>query len=180
MINLLPPTHKEQISYAKRNTQLLRLIKWLGLILICILLAFLLAHWHLNRTLATTKASHADKQARIKDLAGVEQEAQLLSGRLQSVRVLRERQTRFSELLADLARVTPQGAYINTISLTEDDQKPVSINATANSYAAAAGLRDAFASSPRIQAVDLTSISNPAPGEFKVDLTIGFKPGQFK
>lgn len=180
MINLLPPPLKEQLSYAQRNTGLLKLIKLLGLALACIVAAFALAHWHLQRTLATTQASHQQKQARIKELSGVEQEAQLLSSRLQSVKVLRDRQTRFSQLLADLARVTPQGVYINTIALTEEDQKPVSINATANSYAAAAGLRDAFASSPRIQAVDLTSISNPAPGEYKVDITIGFKRGQFK
>lgn len=180
MINLLPPSIKEQVYYAKKNTVLTKMIGRLTWVVVLLAVTFAGAFWHLNRTLAETIQARATKEARISDFAKTEQNAQALSQRVAAVKNLQKKQTRFSLLLADLARVTPSGAYINTIALTEDTKKPVSISATADSYRTAAGLRDALASSPRIEAVDIGNITNPEPGNYVVTLTIGFKQGQFK
>jgi Tfp pilus assembly protein PilN len=180
MINLLPPQVKEQIWYSKKNAKLVKLVWLLIILAICIGLSFAAAHWQLSRTLSLALQGYESKQAKIDSYKATEAEAKALSGRLKSVKLLQTNQTKFSKLLDDLARFTPQGSYINSISLNEDSKKPVNISATSNSYNGAASLRDAFARSERVQAVDISNISNPAPGEYQVDLTVSFKPGLFK
>jgi Tfp pilus assembly protein PilN len=180
MINLLPPQIKAQVHYAKRNAKLIGLVRLLVFLAIVCAVGFLAGHWLLDRTMQQTRAAQTDKDREIQAFSGTEAEAKALSERLRSVKLLSNQQTKFSLLLADLARVTPRGAYINTISLTEDSKRPVSINATADSYQTAAGLRDAFASSEHIKAVDIGSITNPDPGVYRVELSISFKAEQFK
>lgn len=180
MINLLPPQIKEQVGYARKNAKLAQMSRrfiWLAAMLAA---AFVFAHWQLGRTMEAAQAAQVEKNRRIQAYSETEKEARQLSQRLSSVKQLQDKQTRFSLLLADLASVTPRGAYINTIALTEDTQKPVSINATADTYQTAARLRDALASSSRIEAVDISSITNPEPGQYLVDLSISFKKEQFQ
>ena len=178
MINLLPPDIKEQVVYSKRNVLLIRYL-WLAVLLIIInAILFGGAMYYLNQRTVQAKSDLATKSSSIAQYKRVEADAKTANDRLTTLKSLRSSQARFSVLLGDFAKYTPQGVYINSITLTGDDKKPVRIVATANTYQQAAAFRDALATSPRISAADIEDISAPATGGYQTNITIGFKPGQ--
>ena len=179
MINLLPPSAKEDKAYAKLNTQLLRYV-WLLVFLIIILgVIFGGTEVYLARQRQSYSKTLTAKQAQIATFSSLEAQAKSANARLKAFKVLVGSQTRFSDLLADLANHTPQGVFINSITLS-GTKAAVQISATANSYQSAASLRDALATSPRVRQADIESITNSSAGIYNVGITVAFKPGAFQ
>jgi Tfp pilus assembly protein PilN len=178
VINLLPPEIKEQVTYSKRNVLIIRYLWLAGLLVAVNAVIFGGAIYYLTQRTAQAEKDLATKTATIAQYKSVETDAKTANDRLATLKALRSSQARFSVLLADFAKYTPQGVYINSITLTGDDKKPVRIVATATTYQQAAALRDALATSPRISAADIEDISAPATGGYQTNITIGFKPGQ--
>lgn len=177
MINLLSPTLKEQISYAKRNAVAIKYLKILIFVLAVVLFAFGGAWFYLDQKMVSAKASFADKQTKVASYKKLEEQAKILNDRIAAIKSIQENQPRFSQLLVDIAQAMPKNAALEALNLTGDDKKPIRITASADTYATAVSLRDALAQSPRISAVDLETVGTGANG-VTVTLTIAFKPGQ--
>jgi Tfp pilus assembly protein PilN len=179
MINLLPPPVKEQIAFAKLNAVIIRYVQLAVVLIIIFGGAFIGMNMYLSQRVAKSDQEFAGKQSRISTYKDLEATAKTINAQLTAIKSLQDNQPKFSTLLADLAAAMPRGTQITSLTLTGDDKKPVQINATADSYATATGLREALASSPRIAQVDLNSVSQATDG-YAVVLTFTFKPGKAK
>lgn len=179
MINLLPPVYKQQIAFAKRNAVIMRYLRLVIETGFVIGVLVLVVSLKLNADTAQAEAILAPKDAAIRELEGMEKDARALSNKLNRIKTQRSSQSHFSALLADLAAVTPSGAFISAINLTGDQAKPVRISAVANSYETAVAIREAIVTSPRIAGADIETISPNSGGrDFSVTIVATFKPGQ--
>jgi Tfp pilus assembly protein PilN len=181
VINLLPPDLKEQIHYAKLNRVTLRYL-WVLVAVVLVLGGIFGGTFYLmNQQAAGVAADVADKQKTIADLSRTfVPKAKDASDRLNAIKYVQGTQTRFSALIADIAKVVPQGVSIDSLTLTGDDKTPVTIAVTAQSYDAALALRNALITSPRIAGADLETISATGTGTYQTNIVIAFKPGQAK
>lgn len=181
MINLLPPAYKQEITFAKYNAEILKYCKLAlfsgGLV------ALMLIGARIKLASDTARANEllAPKDALIKELEQIEPQAKALNQKLEKIKALRADQSHFSTLLADLAKSTPKGVFITSISLSGNHAKPFRIQATADSYESGVALREALATSPRTAEIDLESITpNQGGKDFAVNIVMSFKPGQAK
>jgi Tfp pilus assembly protein PilN len=182
MINLMPPAMKEQIRYAKLNRLVLRYVKVTVLVVIVLGGIFGWALWQLQIQAATVDTDMTNKEATIAALnRDFTPKAQEASDRLTAIKFVLTNQTRFSAVIADIAKVVPQGVSIDSMTLTGSDAEPVRIGFNTQTYQGALAFRNALMTSPRIAAADLEVISanTTAPG-FSAAVIIGFKPGQAK
>ena len=180
MINLLPSTMKEQIKYAKYNRVALSYLRGIALAAVIIAAIFAGAIYWINKQTTGITSDVTQKQATI---AGIDHTflptAQDVSNRLNAIKYVQQTQTHFSSVIADIAKVLPQGVTITAMTLTGNDKMPVSISVTATSYAAALALRDDLATSPRIAGADLETISSSDGGQtYQTTVVIAFKPGE--
>lgn len=179
MINLLPPLVKEQIAYSKKSVGLFRYIMLIGGLGLILAATFLGAEWYVRQNLAREEEQLASRLKTVESFKGIETEVRDINGRLQSISTIQKSQAKFSNVLTDLAAALPKGAFINAITLTGDERKPLKISLTADSYATAVACRTALALSPRIANVDIDGISATTSG-FRADITLAFKPGLAK
>jgi Tfp pilus assembly protein PilN len=177
MINLLPPSIKEQLTYARWNHAALSYVRLTVLILVVLAGVFGTSIYFLQQQTNALAADVKTKKAEIANFAPKVADATAAAERLAAIKTIQDSQTRFSLLLDDLAKVLPQGVSIDSITLTGDDKNPVRITITGNSYNSILAFRDAFAQSPRLSGVDLDNI-NQADNKFSAGVVIGFKPGQ--
>ncbi len=180
MINLLPPDQKEQIRYAKLNRLALRYV-WTLLVVAGVLGGIFV--WSFNRLGGETAQVAVDvkqKQGIITELnTSFMPKAKDASDRLNAIKYVQATQTKFSAVVADIAKVVPKGVTIDNMTLTGDDKAPVKLAVTAQSYSAALAFRNALITSPRIAGADLESI-NSAGSTFQTSVVVAFKPGQAK
>ncbi len=177
MINLLPPSVKEQTAYAKRNTVVVHYL-WLVSILVVLLgVSFGSTYIYLNQRVSGIDNELASKQSIIDSYKPTQKSAKALNERVAAIKAIQASQPRFSQLLDDIAKFTLKGTSITSLSLTGEDNKPVMISATAESYNEAVSLRDALANSPRISGADTQDITNQSDGTYHTNIIIGFKPG---
>jgi Tfp pilus assembly protein PilN len=105
------------------------------------------------------------------------------SERLNAIKFVQDTQTKFSTLIADVAKILPQGVSIDKVTLTGDDKKPVRLQVSSKSYEAILALRNSLVASSRISGADIESI-NQKSGDpvysFKASVVVGFKPGLAK
>lgn len=179
MINLIPPTRKEEIRFARLNRTMLSYLR-LVVMVVAVLGGILVACiFYVDQMNAHANADTAARKQEIAAQAVFQAKAKDISERLLAIKTIQASQTRFSVLLGDLAKVLPQGVSIDTITLTGDDTKPVRITVTGNSYNSILSFRDAVAGSPRISGVDLETISQDTAG-YHAGVVLGFKKGQAK
>ena len=121
----------------------------------------------------------AHQQQTIAATAAFQKVAKDASDRLTAIAYIQTQQTRFSSLLADIAKVVPKGVSISSITLTGDASKPVRLAISGSSYDSILAFREAVVSSPRIAAADLENIAQASSG-YTASVVIAFKPGQAK
>ncbi len=180
MINLLPPTLKEELQYAKYNRVAVRYLQLLVVVAMVLGAVFGASLYFLTQQANKLAADVNSKQQTIASYAPAVAKAKAAADRLNAIKAIQASQTRFSTLLSDLAKVLPNGVAIDSITLTGDDTKPVRISVTGSTYDMMLAFRDALAQSPRISGVDLENITQSGPGIFTASVVIGFKPGEAK
>lgn len=178
MINLLPPQVKEQLAFAKLNAVVMRYLKVVTALIIVLAVAFGGTYVYLSQRISGIDTELANKQAVVDSYKPTQKAAKVLNDRVAAIKSIQNAQPRFSKLLDDIAKFTLKGTSITSLALTGEDNKPLVISATAQSYSEAVSLRDALATSGRISGADIQSIADQGDGTFKVDIVIGFKPGQ--
>ena len=181
MINLMPPEIKEQIRFAKLNRLALRYLWGAVFVVIALGGVFGWALYNLNAQTKAATANAADKQDTIDHLTSTfVPKAKEASDRLSAIKAVQASQTRFSSVIADIAKVEPTGVSIKSMTLTGVDKVPVVIMISADSYNSALAFRNALANSTRIAGADLESITANNDGSFDAQIVIGFKPGMAK
>lgn len=181
MINLMPPTMKEQIRYAKLNRLVLHYVQITAVVVVVLAGIFAWALYQLNQQAGSADHEAAAKQAEVDALTkSFVPQAKQASDRLAAIKYIQDTQTHFSALIDDIAKVVPQGVSIDTMTLTGDDKSPLRISITANSYQAALAFRNALITSPRVAAADLESISSTSGGSFTAAIVVGFNAGMAK
>jgi Tfp pilus assembly protein PilN len=179
MINILPTHVKEQLSYSKHNVKLRRYVM-LTLVMVLTLSGVLfLGYRYANNQTVDLQKNLVEQQKQRGAFKDTEAKVQSLQSNISLIEKLFTQQTKFSVLINDLAAVLPAGTYINNLTLTGDDKKPLKLLVTANNFATAGLVRNALLQSSRISTVDIQSISQKdGSSEYVVDLIIAFKEGK--
>jgi len=181
VINLLPPDIKEQIRYAKLNRTAIAYVRVSLMVAGVLGVIFAGSIYQLSLQTKSIAADVTEKQAVIKALnTTFTPKAKDASDRLNAIKYVQSSQTRFSAVVADIAKVVPQGVSIDTMTLTGNDKVPVRISVTASSYAGALAFRNALITSPRIAGADLETINSNNGGSFGTSIVVAFKPGMAK
>ncbi|MBI4101049.1 hypothetical protein HY441_01070 [Candidatus Microgenomates bacterium] len=179
MINILPPDIKQQINYSKRNVRLLRYLLLSALVLGLVLVLVGGSYIYANRQIKQLEKTLATRQQERQDYKDIEAKVQTLQSNLGLIEKLFTEKTKFSVLLNDLSAVLPDGSYINEITLTGDDKKPLEMIVTVDSFNKAAETRNALIQSARIKSADIQTITkNDAGSGFSVEIVAAFESGQ--
>jgi Tfp pilus assembly protein PilN len=179
MINLLPPATKEQIRYSKYNRSALRYGQLLIGVAVILAGIFTVAIKYLDSQVTVVATDLANKKSAIAKYAPDKAVATDAANRLAAIKYIQGTQTRFSQLLYDLAAVLPKGVSISGIALTGDASKPVIVNVNGTTYDSILSFRDAIVTSPRIAGADLQNITQTTNG-YTAGVVLGFKPGAAK
>jgi Tfp pilus assembly protein PilN len=142
MINLLPPDSKEAYRYARRNRTLLR---WVILMTASLCVAVLLvAGGYLYLRQQTTNTEHqiatAQTQLDSQNLGTIQKQVSSISGNLKLALQVLSKEILFSQLLKQLASVTPNNVILTNLAITQA-QGGVDITAQTANYDAATQLQ---------------------------------------
>lgn len=124
MINLLPPEHREFITYGRKNAKLL---SWLSALAFGVLVLFLVALVG-RLTIQTAKNQALEQKNSLsamlsdKSLVATEEEYSNYVNGMTAVSKLYQRQVLYSRLLRKMATLLPPGASLTNISLAEKDR----------------------------------------------------------
>lgn len=135
MINLLPHTMREDISYARRNAWLL---KWSFRMTGGILGVFLIVLggiFYINQTSNTLskRVSESSEQLKIQKLDETQKRVQDISGSLKLVVQVLGREILFSELLQQIGAAMPQGSSLASLSISKVEGG-IDLNAVAKDF----------------------------------------------
>lgn len=180
MINLMPPDLKEQIRFAKLNRVALGYARVAVAVVLVLGGIFAWALVQVRQQTNDKSAAVAEKLKEVNSLkAQVLPKAQDASDRLSAIKYVQSTHTRFSLLIADIAKVIPDGVKLNQLQLTGNDKMPVQVTITADQYDEVLAFRNAIITSPRISAADIVTITS-AGKSFNATIIMGFKPGEAK
>lgn len=121
MINLLPPQLKEDYGYARRNNSLLHTlvafgIGFAGLVVIA---AAGILYLHQSAKSYTAQAAEIEQSLREQKQAETEKRVQDISGSLKLAVQVLSKEVLFSQLLKQLAVVTPNNVSLSGVNITE-------------------------------------------------------------
>lgn len=145
MINLLPSETKQEYRYARRNR---RLVKWASLFVLATIGVVVLTAGGLvvmNRSVNKYTADIAAAKAELDDQDAAETQAQIttISNNLKLMANVLSKEVLFSELLTQLAAITPPSVALTNLSISQT-AGAIDITARAKSYDAAAQLQANF------------------------------------
>lgn len=142
MINLLPPETKEDYRYARRNRILSR---WITAGLLCLLGGALLlggGFLYLNQSIKSTQQQIAttNQQLETQNLSATQKQVAGISNNLKLVVQVLSQEILFSQLLKQLASVTPNNVILTNLAITQA-QAGVEVTAETTNYDAATQLQ---------------------------------------
>lgn len=184
MINLVPPSLKEQRRYSEYNRRLMRYIVLILGVFAVIAVSFVFAWLQLDRSQSQlTREIEARQQSAIK-FGSIEADAKVLADRLASIEKIQSEKNRYPALLEELGRTTPSDAYIYTFSV-DPTGKTMNLTAYANSDQAVAAFKNSLEASSRFRAVALDNVAqekDPYDGSptNRVVMTIGLEESALK
>lgn len=121
MINLLPPTVRESLSYARKNTSLRRSAVAMTIVLICIVVTLLGGLLYLRQT-SQTLANQIDttkQQLQIQNQETIEKDVENLSSTLKLVVQVLSKQVIFSDLIKQVGAAMPRGTVLTSLSINQ-------------------------------------------------------------
>ncbi len=180
MINLLPPRLKVQKRYAIANRRLVTYLSWVVIIILSISAAFFASWVVLNQNIAAIDSKLADQDRSALQFGGIENDAKQLADRLESIEKIQGTQTHYTNLLKELAAVTPKDTYIYSLQIT--DSATMNLTAWAETEQAAANFKNSIEQSSRFSSAaikGLDSDRDPYTGKasFRLSLLVGLKSG---
>lgn len=181
MINLLPPDLKSDYRYARRNTSLVHYITLFGLGLVGLALIVVAGILYLQQSSKTyiAQADGITLSLSQQKQSDVEKQVQDISNSLKLAVQVLSQQVLFSQLLKQLAIVTPNNTTLSGISITEL-QGAVDVTARTKDYNAATQLQvnladpanKIFSKADIVTITCASSATDPALAKYPCSVTI--------
>jgi hypothetical protein len=160
MINLLPAERLNAMRLARSNTVLKRYIELMLFGMAILAVIILGSYYYLNRQRQNINKSVTLNQTKIDQLEPVQKKAEELSSTINTIAGLQSRDVKFSELLASIGGIMPQGAVLTGLQFSIDDLKsPLVISAQIDTEQKAAVLRNNIASSELFSKAEIQTIT---------------------
>ncbi len=142
MINLLPPQLKEDYGYARRNNSLLRMIFAFGIGLagLVVIAAAGVLYLHQSANSYNKQSEQIETSLREQKQTETEKQVQDISGSLKLAVQVLSREVLFSQLLKQLAVVTPNNVNLSGVNISEFGGG-IDVSAQALDYEAATQLQ---------------------------------------
>jgi Tfp pilus assembly protein PilN len=142
MINLLPPQIKDDYRYARHNSSLLRLLVAFGFGAVGLVLIAAAGVFYLHQTTKSYTAQASQLETRLAEQKQdqVTKQVQEVSGSLKLAVQVLSQEIQFSQLLTQLAVVTPNNVRLNGVNISEFGGG-IDITAEASDYDTASQLQ---------------------------------------
>lgn len=177
MINLLPTEVKQQITYKKRNSLLVKYIIASTAVVAMVALVMLAGGYFLQTEQQQLQSEIERKQKQLGDLSLQAEQARVLSNQVDTIAHLLEQEVKFSKLLPAIAGLIPNGAELTNLNLNEEIDEPLLLVANVDSQTTAAVLRENIESSDLFNSADIQSISpSGTANEKTVNIQVQFNP----
>lgn len=162
MINLLPREIKQEITFARYNVLLIKVIAFTSIALIGIGLTIGVGSLYMDRTIASLeqRVEAAEAELNIDSLSKTEKELKEISSNVKLVVSVLEREVLFSKLIQEIGSTIPPGVQL--LGLTLDQlEGAISLSAQATDFETATQLQLNLAdeSNKVFAAADIESIS---------------------
>lgn len=120
MINLMPNDIKEQLVYGRRNRLLLRWMFAVFMVIVVVAAMTVFGQYYINRNVNSLQAVAKITKQRIEDqnLAAVQKDILTLSNNFKIVTQLLSKQLLFSKMFVKIGGIIPNGAILNSITLS--------------------------------------------------------------
>lgn len=135
MINLLPPTSKNDVALARRNYKMLKIGIVLLLALLGIGMITLAGLFYMEKTKSSLQAQNDKALADIEsqNLSDVQKQVEEISGNIKLTTDVLSQQILFSKLIRQVGAVMPANTTLKTLSIGKTDGG-VSLSANAKDY----------------------------------------------
>ncbi len=123
MINLLPPSVKQDITYARYNLVLLRWIIAVAVVMVAVVGILAFGQFYISKNTKNVEAQSRVTQERIEkqNLAATQKELDTISTNLKTVLQISAKQLLFSKLLTKIGTILPSGTVLKDITLSTTD-----------------------------------------------------------
>lgn len=179
MINLLPPTVKENHLYGRRNVALLSYSATL-------LATAILTAGIMYGSLQFIGTDESDLKEEIKaaqtDITALESQIKPIESvatRLETAKKIADQSVNFSELIPKIGAVLPNGVILNALSLTGGNTDPLQLDVDMTDANLAAVMIRNLVESDLFEAADIANLTPKTSGE-EGDSTSGITPSQYK
>jgi len=139
MINLIPPAYATRIKFGRSNATLRNWI--LGAVAaIAGLLLIMAGGWlYLNSQASDLRGqlNETNNQLSAQNLDKVKKDATEINGDIKAINQIFKSEIRFSDLIQDIGRITPSGAILSSLTLTQING-PLDLTVNTTDYATAA------------------------------------------
>jgi len=158
MINLMPPKIKNDIHFSRLNTSLVQ-YGFIAIVVVILVAAIMLFGFTIAQDdEQALRDSIEQKEKDLSSLITVEQDAASLSGKIDTVGDLLDREVKFSEVLQEIGSILPEGSVLTSLRLTNDSTEPLRVAALVDTKNNAAVLRQNIEDSNRFSGADIESI----------------------
>lgn len=166
MINLLPQDEKRQLYAARTNTLLVRYNIALIAAIAFASVAMAVVYFYLNTTMATSRQTISDNEAKATGYAAVQSEATLFRSNLTIAKQILDAEVAYTKVAVAIAGLMPAGTVLDKLNLDSSTfGTPTVLTAQAKSYDNALALKDAFQKSSLFSDVHFQSITTGGSGE---------------
>lgn len=160
MINLLPPAAKKDLFAGRTNTIIVRYF-WIVFILFALLAAISgLTYFVLSTEHASQLRERDASSLQIAQNKSLQERQQKFTKNLSIAKVILDKQTHYSKVLLNIAKIMPAGTVLNNITLDQSAYgSPIEIQLSAKTEADALNLKTAFQESSLFSNVQFKSIT---------------------
>jgi Tfp pilus assembly protein PilN len=114
------------------------------------------------------------KQSQLSTYSDEIDEAKVLSGKIDTVDILLDKELKFSVLLQEIGRLVPPGGYLTQLYLTTDIKVNLNLIVTVRSKEMATQLQQNLLHSDLFTGADIQSISKTTGNRFSVNILVSY------
>lgn len=179
MINLLPPTSKQQLKAARANIVLINYLLLMGFAVVFLAAACFVSYLFLVDTKTTAENLIKNNQSIKSTNTSSINNSTLMNIEFTNAKSIIDQQVTYSDIILSIGTSLPEGVVIDSLSLNSNSfGSPITIKAHARSYDDTAVLKTNFQSSSQFsnfsmgsQIMNQNSISG-YPVEFSFEITV--------
>lgn len=178
MINLLPPTTKSDIAYARKNSLLLKYCSFMLLAIVGLALITGVGVMYMKQSgqALHKQAEESNRQLDAKNLTGVQKQAEDIASNIKLASDVLSRQILFSKLLRQIGAAMPANTSLSDLKINKDDLG-ISLTAVATNYNSASQVQVNLADPTNkiFKQADLISIDCNKPDRSRYPCTVAIR-----